>query len=119
MYARGPARNGDSAGGASGPSTGEAALGEAGSATEPDWARFLDLAFLAGEMSLCFRDLHQESLAERFALESIKASNGRGRRRVLSQATRRSPPREPSPAGCRTCRRSVRPKTRGAFKPSA
>jgi hypothetical protein len=87
MEARGHALMGDSPGCAADLSGAETALEEAGSDSEPGWARFLDLAFLAGEMSQCFSDLQQEKLAERFALESIQASNGRGRRRVLSQTT--------------------------------
>jgi hypothetical protein len=87
MEARGHALIGDSRGCASDLSGAETALEQARSDSEPGWARFLDLAFLAGEMSQCFSDLEQEKLAERFALESIQASNGRGRRRVLSQAT--------------------------------
>ena len=87
MQARGRAMIGDSAGCTADLSAAEGALQETRSDTGADWARFLNWAYLAGEMSQCFRDLHQEKLAERYALESIEASSSRGRRRVLSQAT--------------------------------
>lgn len=86
MEARGRAITGDSAGCASDLSDAEDALEETTS-DAAEWARFLNRAFLAGEMSQCFRDLHQGHQAERYALESIHASSSRGRRRVLSQAT--------------------------------
>lgn len=55
----------------------------------PAWARFLDTAYLDGEMSQCYRDLGDWSSAERLARQSARsgASDGRGRRRILSQAT--------------------------------
>ena len=87
MEARGRAIIGDSAGCIDNLSAAEGALHGERSDAGLDWARFLNWAYLAGEMSQCFRDLHQGKLAERYALESIDASNSRGRRRVLSQAT--------------------------------
>ncbi|MGH2709146.1 MAG: hypothetical protein ACRDJK_12760, partial [Actinomycetota bacterium] len=87
MEARGQALLGDSLKSAAAMSRAETALGDSDQAGEPHWTRFLDLAFLAGEMSQCFCDLNQPRSGEQVARESINASGERGRRRMLSQAT--------------------------------
>jgi hypothetical protein len=51
------------------------------------WARYLDMAYLAGELSLCYQDLDQPRQAIRWAERSIDASRHRARRRLLSYAT--------------------------------
>jgi tetratricopeptide (TPR) repeat protein len=56
-------------------------------AEAPPWARYLDEAYLAGELSLCYRDLDQPRQAIRWAERSIDASKHRVRRRLLSYAT--------------------------------
>jgi transcriptional regulator with XRE-family HTH domain/tetratricopeptide (TPR) repeat protein len=53
---------------------------------EQRWTRFLDEAYLSGEMALCFLDLGQPRQAERFALRAIELHTGRQRRLVLSHA---------------------------------
>jgi hypothetical protein len=64
----------------------EHAQDNAGQADEQRWARFLDFAYLLGEMAQCFLNLGQTQLAERFAQQSIEVNTGRHRRRVLSHA---------------------------------
>jgi hypothetical protein len=55
---------------------------------EPEWARFIDTAYVAGEIANCFRDLERPDEAERFARQSIEVSERqkRARRGALSQA---------------------------------
>lgn len=53
----------------------------------PPWARYLDAAYLAGELSLCYRELDQPRQTIRWAEQSIDASRHRMRRRLLSYAT--------------------------------
>lgn len=82
-----------------------AALGDAGTATnavvkaertlqhvvaenEPEWARFIDVPYVFGEIANCFRDLKQPDQIDRFAEESatVAREQGRARRGALSQA---------------------------------
>lgn len=58
----------------------------AADADTPPWARYLDTAYLAGELSLCYRDLSQPRQAIRCAEQSIATSKHRARRRLLSYA---------------------------------
>lgn len=53
---------------------------------EPEWARFIDAAYLFGEAALCFRDLGEPGETDRFARESVAAAErqGRARRGALS-----------------------------------
>jgi hypothetical protein len=55
---------------------------------EPEWARFIDNAYLFGEAAHCFRDLAQPAQIDRFAGESAHAARrqGRARRGALSHA---------------------------------
>ncbi|HEV2377937.1 MAG TPA: hypothetical protein VGS19_37975 [Streptosporangiaceae bacterium] len=55
---------------------------------EPEWARFIDGAYLFGEASFCFRDMGRPSETARFAGESAEVARhqGRARRGALSQA---------------------------------
>jgi tetratricopeptide (TPR) repeat protein len=55
---------------------------------EPEWARFIDRAYLFGEAAHTFRDLGQPNEIDRFANESANAARqqGRARRGALSQA---------------------------------
>ncbi|MBA9006820.1 hypothetical protein [Thermomonospora cellulosilytica] len=57
---------------------------------EPEWARFIDVAYLFGEAAMCFRDAKAANDALRFADESIADAGrqGRARRGALSYATR-------------------------------
>lgn len=64
----------------------ERAFDKAGQASEQRWTRFLDFAYLLGEMSQCFAALGQAQLAERFAHQAIEVNPGRHRRLVLSHA---------------------------------
>jgi len=54
---------------------------------EPEWARFIDAAYVFGEFSHSFRDLGDADQAEEFATRSVRASEAqrRGRRGALSQ----------------------------------
>ena len=55
---------------------------------EPEWARFIDSAYLFGEAAHCFRDLAQPDQTDRFATESDQDAKrqGRARRGALSNA---------------------------------
>ena len=55
---------------------------------EPEWARFIDRAYLFGEAAHTFRDLGDAAQIERFANESWAEANRqrRARRGALSQA---------------------------------
>jgi hypothetical protein len=57
-------------------------------ANEPEWARFIDRAYLFGEAALCFRDLGQPDQIDRFgtASDDDAKRQGRARRGALSQA---------------------------------
>jgi hypothetical protein len=57
-------------------------------ANEPEWARFIDRAYLYGEAAQCFRDLNQPDDINRFAEVSIEdcKEQQRARRGALSQA---------------------------------
>ncbi len=53
---------------------------------EPEWARFIDVAYVFGEAGHCFRDLGQSAEIDRFASESaaVAQQQGRARRSALS-----------------------------------
>jgi transcriptional regulator with XRE-family HTH domain len=55
---------------------------------EPEWARFIDPAYVYGEAAHCFRDLNEPGEIERFATQSAEAAarQGRARRGALSYA---------------------------------
>lgn len=55
---------------------------------EPEWARFIDPAYLFGEAAHCFRDVEDTAQIDRFAGESAAeaARQRRARRGALSQA---------------------------------
>jgi transcriptional regulator with XRE-family HTH domain len=55
---------------------------------EPEWARFIDVAYVFGEAAHCFRDLGDSSQIDRFATESAEeaARQRRARRGALSNA---------------------------------
>ncbi len=57
---------------------------------EPEWARFIDPAYVFGEAAHCFRDLCRPRETERFAADSIAEAErqGRARRGSLSYAAR-------------------------------
>jgi hypothetical protein len=57
-------------------------------ANEPEWARFIDRAYLFGEAAHCFRDLSQPDQIDRFGTESDEDATrqGRARRSAFSQA---------------------------------
>jgi hypothetical protein len=84
----------------------EAAMGDAGGAArsvlksqreadaiqlddEPEWARFIDLAYLNGEYAHAFRDLDRPAETERFAMVSADEASrqSRARRGSLAHAT--------------------------------
>lgn len=58
-------------------------------AAEPEWARFIDVAYLNGEYAHAFRDLERPDEARSFADLSAAdaARQGRGRRGALAHAT--------------------------------
>jgi hypothetical protein len=66
----------------------ERVFGQVAAANEPEWARFIDHAYLFGEAAHCFRDLAQPEQIDRFAAESVQAaqSQRRARRGALSEA---------------------------------
>ncbi|HEV7898492.1 MAG TPA: glycoside hydrolase family 88 protein [Planosporangium sp.] len=55
---------------------------------EPEWARFIDLAYLFGEAAHCFRDLGEATQIDRFGRDSAAEATRqrRARRGALSQA---------------------------------
>jgi hypothetical protein len=55
---------------------------------EPEWARFIDAAYVYGEAAHCFRDLEDTTQIDRVATESAQeaARQKRARRGALSQA---------------------------------
>lgn len=57
-------------------------------ANEPEWARFIDAAYVFGEAALCFRDMSEPEQVSRFATESAQeaARQQRARRGALSNA---------------------------------
>jgi hypothetical protein len=87
MEARGHALRGDTSGSRAALYDAQVAWETSDPIAGPAWARFLDTAYLDGEMSLCYCDLGDWPAAERSARESARsgASDGRGRRRILSQ----------------------------------
>jgi hypothetical protein len=87
MEARGHALRGDTSGSRAALYDAQVAWDTSDPSAGPAWARFLDTAYLDGEMSQCYRDLGDWPAAERAARESAMsgASDGRGRRRILSQ----------------------------------
>jgi hypothetical protein len=88
MEARGHARRGDAAGSRAALYHAHVAWDETDPSAGPPWARFLDTAYLDGEVSQCYLDMRDWKAAEKSARESARsgASDGRGRRCILSQA---------------------------------
>jgi transcriptional regulator with XRE-family HTH domain len=88
MEARGHALRGDEPGGRAALYHAQVAWDMSDPSAGPPWTRFLDTAYLDGEMSQCYRDLRDWKAAEKAARESARsgANDGRGRRRILSQA---------------------------------
>ncbi|GGK00931.1 hypothetical protein GCM10010123_33620 [Pilimelia anulata] len=88
LEARALAALGDGAGAAGAVAAAERAFGLVDRAAEPEWARYLDAAYLFGEAAHCFRDLGRAAETARFAGESIAAAaaQGRARRGALSHA---------------------------------
>jgi tetratricopeptide (TPR) repeat protein len=84
----------------------ERVFGQVVAANEPEWARFIDHAYLFGEAAHCFRDLAQPEQIDRFAAESVQARPN----------PTPSPPRSPQrsrpghqrhhPRGSRRCRQT-------------
>lgn len=66
----------------------EATFGRVVPADEPEWARFIDSAYVFGEAAHCFRDLSDVDQIDRFAGESAReaARQQRARRGALSRA---------------------------------
>ncbi|MGY0235571.1 hypothetical protein [Longispora urticae] len=66
----------------------EQTFGSVDHANEPEWARFIDKAYLFGEAAHTFRDLDQPDQIDRFAGESAAEAKrqGRARRGALSHA---------------------------------
>lgn len=88
LEARALAALGEASGAAAAVSRAERMFDQVTPENEPEWARFIDRAYLFGEAAHCFRDLKQPDQIERFAKESADAaqSQGRARRGALSQA---------------------------------
>jgi hypothetical protein len=90
----------------------EQAFGNVVPGNEPEWARFIDAAYLFGEAALCFRDLGQPDDIDRFALESAAAAKQqrRARRGALSHGAlavahlRRGEPDAAAHEGLTVCR---------------
>lgn len=66
----------------------EQTFGQVNPAEEPEWARFIDPAYIFGEAAHCFRDLGDVAQIERFAGDSAAEATRqrRARRAALSQA---------------------------------
>ncbi len=88
MEARGHALRGDESGSRAALYHAQVAWDLSDPSAGPPWARFLDTAYLDGEMSQCYRDMGDWNAAEKSARESARsgAHDGRGRRCILSQA---------------------------------
>jgi len=88
MEARGHALRGDEPGSRAALYHAQVAWDTSDPSAGPAWARFLDTAYLDGEMSQCYRDLGDWKAVEKSAQDSARsgASDGRGRRRIMSQA---------------------------------
>jgi len=86
MHARGHALNGDRAACRAALRSAEHSHACATLDRTPRWARYLNMAFLAGEAALCFETLADHAQAIAWAERSIQESRNRGRRRLLSFA---------------------------------
>lgn len=86
MHARGHALNGDRAACCAALRSAEHCHECATPDRSPRWARYLNMAFLAGEAALCFESLGDNVQAIAWAKRSIEESRHRGRRRLLSFA---------------------------------
>jgi hypothetical protein len=88
MEARGHALRGDELGSRAALYHAQVAWDTSAPPARPPWARFLDTAYLDGEMSQCYRDMRDWKATEKLARDSARsgATDGRGRRRILSQA---------------------------------
>jgi hypothetical protein len=66
----------------------EAAFDRVQAEDEPAWARYIDVAYLAGEYANAYKELERPDEAEHFALASIEDAKrqGRNRRGSFAQA---------------------------------
>ncbi|GAA1268461.1 hypothetical protein GCM10009634_09580 [Saccharothrix xinjiangensis] len=88
LQARAEAAMGDGAAATRSVHLSETAFADVDRDTEPEWARFIDAAYLNGEYAHTFRDLHRPDEAAHFARLSIAESErqNRARRGSLAQA---------------------------------
>lgn len=88
LGARAYANLGDAKAAAHAVAESECAFESVDAGEEPEWARFIDDAYLSGEWANAFGDLRRPTEAARFARRSISAaaSQNRARRGALSQA---------------------------------
>lgn len=88
LEARALAALGEREAAASAVAAAEATFGRVVPEDEPEWARFIDVAYVFGEAAHCFRDLSDVDQIERFAGESAQeaARQQRARRGALSHA---------------------------------
>lgn len=88
LEARAHASLGDAPATAQAVATAERTFGQINADAEPEWARFIDAAYVFGEAAHCFRDLGDAAQIDRFATESAQeaARQHRARRGALSQA---------------------------------
>lgn len=88
LEARALAAQGESRQAATSVAAAEAVFGRVVAENEPEWARFIDAAYLFGEAAQTFRDTEDWEQVERFAAESVAeaAKQDRARRGALSEA---------------------------------
>lgn len=88
LEARALALLGDKTGTARAVAASERAFARAGTEKKPTWAKFIDGAYIHGEMANAFRDLNQPENAAEHARRSIDYARqqGRARRGAMSQA---------------------------------
>jgi hypothetical protein len=88
LEARAYASLGDGPSAAQAVNRAETTFGSVVPGNEAEWARFIDAAYLFGEVAHCFRDLEQPADLERFAADSATEAGrqGRARRGALSHA---------------------------------
>ncbi|MFD7655865.1 helix-turn-helix domain-containing protein [Actinosynnema sp. NPDC059797] len=88
LQARAEAAMGDGAAAARSVGQSETAFADVDQAEEPEWARFIDAAYLNGEYAHTFRDLHRPDEAAHFAGLSISDAQrqNRARRGAMAQA---------------------------------
>ncbi|SDD34133.1 hypothetical protein [Actinokineospora iranica] len=89
LQALGEAAMGDSKASTNSILLSEQAFEKSDPANEPEWARFIDTAYLTGEYANAFRDLERPTEAAAFARESAEdaAKQNRARRSAFAHAT--------------------------------